>query len=100
MKNIIFLTTLLFSNFLFSQSVETEFAIQIFTSFDRETTQNETSTLLDEFIIETVYIGNKLAFRVIIPVDNLEKAKEILQVYKESYNDCFILIKTSNKKIN
>ena len=93
MQNLL-ITILLFLSFsLYSQSKETDslsitYAVQIFSSTDETATINEASTLLDESIIEKV---NKNNWRVIVLARSFEEAKKILEIYRESYKDCFII---------
>ena len=103
MKNLffsyfLFLSTISFSqnNRIKSDSCETNeirYFVQIFTSVDEEATKNEASTLLDETIIEKVYIKNQPYFRVIISVSDIKEAKRVLEIYKESYKDCLIVVR-------
>lgn len=103
MIKIFTLTFLFFSTHLFSQynisvdSTELNYAVQIFSSTDEQSTINEASTLLDVNIIEKI---SKNMWRVIILARDKKQAEEILQVYRESYQDCFILECKNNKKIN
>lgn len=95
MKHLIYLVILFSHNLVFSQtkidSVQhNQVVVQLFTRFDIETAHNEASTLLDESVIEKIYINKRESYRVIILVENRQKANQIVETYKQTYKDCFI----------